>query len=81
MGSKIKVLIAQGLDVPNFFKNVPNFFKDVPNFVKDVPNFIKNVPNFVKGVPRGPKSVPKWETTSNHFLRLSKGINGPWERR
>ena len=70
MSSKIEVLIAQGLDVPNFFK-------DVPNFVKDVPNFIKNVPNLVKGVPRGPKSVPKWETTSNHFLRLSKGINGP----
>ena len=68
MGNKIEVLIAQGLDVPNFFK-------DVPNFMKDVQNFIKHVPNFVKDVPRGPKSIPKWGTTSNHFLRLSKGIN------
>ena len=39
---------------------------------KDVPNFIKNVPNFVQDVPRGSKFVLKWETTSNHFLRLSK---------
>ena len=62
------VLVAQGLDVPKFFK-------DVPNFVKDVQNFIKYVPNFVKDVPRGPKSIPKWGTTSSHFLRLSKGIN------
>ena len=68
MGNKIGVPIAQGLDVPNFFK-------DVPNFMKDVQNFIKHVPNFVKYVPRGPKSIPKWGTTSNHFLRLSKGIN------
>ena len=50
--------------------------KDVPNFMKDVPNFIKDVPNFVKDVPRRPKSISKWGTTSNHFLRLSKGING-----
>ena len=68
MGNKIGVPIVQGLDVPNFFK-------DVPNFMKDVQNFIKHVPNFVKDVPRGPKSIPKWGTTSNHFLRLSKGIN------
>ena len=68
MGNKIGVPIAQGLDVPNFFK-------DVPNFMKDVQNFIKHVPNFVKDVPRGPKSISKWGTTSNHFLRLSKGIN------
>ena len=31
MGNKIEVLIAQGLDAQNFFKNVPNFVKDVPN--------------------------------------------------
>ena len=60
-------MIAQGLDVPNF--------------VNDVPNFIKYLPNFVKDVPRGPKYVLKWRTTSNHFLRLSKGINGPCEGR
>ena len=47
--------------------------------MKDASNFIKNVPNFVKDVPRKPKSIPKWGTTFNHFLRLSKGINRPWE--
>ena len=63
MGNKIGVLVAQGLDVPNFFEDVPNFIKDIANFVNDVPS--------------GPNSVLKWGTTSNHFLRLSKGINGP----
>ena len=63
MVNKIGVPIAQGLDVPNFFK--------------DVPNFVKNVSNFVNDVTSGPKSVLKWGTTSNHFLRLPKGINGP----
>ena len=58
MGNKIGASIGQGLDVPNF--------------VKDIPNFVKNVPNFMKDVPSGPKFVPKWETTSIHFLRLSK---------
>ena len=63
MGNKIEVLIAQELNVPNFFKDVPNCIKDIPNFVKDV--------------LRWPKSIPKRGTNSNHFLRLSKGINGP----
>ena len=45
MGNKIEVSIAQGLDVPNIFKDVPNFVKDVPNFVNDVPR----VPMFVRG--------------------------------
>ena len=36
MGNKIEVLITQGLDVSNFFKDVPNFVKDVPN----VPKFV-----------------------------------------
>ena len=67
MRNKIGVSIAQRSVVSNFFK--------------DVPNFIKDVPNFVKGVPKKPKSVPKWGTTPNHFLRLSKGINGPWRGR
>ena len=58
MGNKIGVSLAQELDVPNIFKDVPNFVKDVPNFINDV--------------PKGSKSVLKWETTSNHFLRLSK---------
>ena len=58
MGNKIGFLIAQGLDIPNFFKDVPNFVNDVPNFVKDVPRF--------------PKSVSRWGTTSNCFLRVSK---------
>ena len=67
MGKKVGVLVSQRLDVPNIFKDVPNFIKDVSNFVKDV--------------PRGSSSVMKWETTSNHFLRLSKVINGPKEGR
>ena len=58
MGREIGVPLAQGLEVPNFFKDVPNFVKDVRNFVNDV--------------PRRPKSIPKWGTTSNHFLKLSK---------
>ena len=45
----------------------------------DVLIFFKDVPNFVKDVPNGPKSIPKWGTTSNHFLRLFKEINEPWE--
>ena len=63
MGNKIGVPVAQGLDVPIFFKNVPNFVKDVPNFVKDV--------------PRVPKSIPRWRTTFIHFLRVSKVRNEP----
>ena len=74
IGNKIGVPVAQGL-------YVPNFFDDVPNFVKDVPNFIKDVPNFVKDLSIGPKSILKWGSTSNQFLRLSKGINGPWKGR
>ena len=74
MGNKIGVLVDQELDVLNFFK-------DVPNFVKDVQNFIKDIRNFEKDVPKGPKSIPKWGTTFNHFLRLSKRINRPWEGR
>ena len=81
MGNKIRVLVAEELDVPNFRKDVPNFVKNVPNFVKDVPNFIKDVPNFVKDLSIGPKSILKWGSTSNQFLRLSKGINGPWKGR
>ena len=65
------------MDVPNIFKDVPNIFKDIPNFVNDIPNFIKDVPNFVNDVSKGPKSILNWGTTSNHFLRLPKGINGP----
>ena len=67
MGNKIEVSIAQGLDVPNFFNDIPNFVKDLTNFVNDV--------------PRVPKSIMRWETTSNHFPRVFKGINGPWEER
>ena len=58
MGNKIRVLVAEELDVPNFRK--------------DVPNFVKNVPNFVKDVPSGPKFIPQRGTTSNHFLRSPK---------
>ena len=63
MGNKIEVLITQGLNVLNSYKDVANFVKDVPNFVNDV--------------SKGPKSISNWGTTSNHFLRLPKGINGP----
>ena len=58
MGNKIAVLVAQGLDEPNIFKDVPNFVKDVPNFVNDV--------------PKVPKSVLRWGTTSNHYQRVLK---------
>ena len=40
-----------------------------------------DVSNFLKDVPRIPKSILKWGPTSNHFLRMFKGINGPWEGR
>ena len=70
MGNNIEVSVAHGLDVRNCFKYVPNFVKDVPNFVKDVPNFVKDV-------PRVPMSVLGWETTSNSFSRVPKGIYKP----
>ena len=38
MGDKIRVPVAQRLDVSNFFNNVLNFVKKIPNFVKDIPN-------------------------------------------
>ena len=58
MVNKIGVSVAQGLDVPIFFKDVPNFVKDIPKFVNDV--------------PRLSKFIPRWGTTSNHFPRVSK---------
>ena len=67
MSNKIGVLIAQGLDIPNCFKDVPNFIKDAPNFINDV--------------LWESKFVLRWGMTSNHFLRVSKRINGPWEKR
>ena len=47
----------------------------------DVPNFFKDVPNFINDVPKGLRFVPNGGMTSNHFLRLSKGINGSWKGR
>ena len=69
MTNKIGVLVAQGLDVPNVFKDVPNFVKYVLYFVMDVPNFLKDVPRFQK-------FILSWGTFSNHFLRAFKGRNG-----
>ena len=66
MGNKIEVLIAQGL-------NAPNNFKDIPNFVNDVPNFVNDVSNFVKDVPRVPKFVSRLKMAFNHHLRVLKG--------
>ena len=43
----------------------------------NVPKFLKDVSNFVKNVPRVLKSISRWETTSNHFLLVLKGSNGP----
>ena len=43
MGNKVRVSVAQGLDLPIFFKDVPNFRKDVPNFVKDAPRRSKSI--------------------------------------
>ena len=81
MSTKIGVLVAQELDVPNFLKDIPNFVKDVLNIVKDVPNIVKDIPNFVNDVPRLLKFVPWWGTTSNHFMSVSKWRNWPWEWR
>ena len=78
MSNKIEVSIVQGLYIPNIFKDVPNLLNDVPNFLKDVPNFANDVSNFVKDVPRVPKFISRWRITSNHFPKISKGINGPW---
>ena len=36
MSNKIGVSVAQGLDVPNFFKDVPNFVKDVSRVPKSI---------------------------------------------
>ena len=58
MRMEIEVLIAQGLNAPNNFKDVPNFVNDVSKFVKDV--------------PRVPKFVSRWKTTFNHYLRVLK---------
>ena len=55
------------------------FFMNVPNFVNDVPNFIKDVPNFAKDLPRVPKSILREGITSNHFPRVFKERNEPWE--
>ena len=37
-----------------------------------------DVSNFLKDVPRVSKSVSELGTTSNHFPKIPKGINGPW---
>ena len=37
-----------------------------------------DVSKFLKNVPRVPKFVLEYETTSNHFPKILKGINGPW---
>ena len=34
MGNKIGVLVGQGLDVLNFFKDATNLMKDESNFIK-----------------------------------------------
>ena len=39
MSNKIGVLIAQELDVPNFFKDVPNFVNNVPRLPKSIPRW------------------------------------------
>ena len=33
------VLVALGLDVPNFIKDEPNFLKDVPSIPKCIPRW------------------------------------------
>ena len=47
----------------------------------DVSNFLKDIPNFLKDVHRIPKSTLEWGTTFNHFVKVLKGINGPWKGR
>ena len=49
MGNKIEVSIAQGLYVPNIFKDVPNFVKDIPRVPKCVPRWGSAPSNFLMG--------------------------------
>ena len=48
MGNKIGVIVAQGLDVPNFFKDVPNFINDVPWFPKSIPRWGMTFNHFLR---------------------------------
>ena len=53
MGNKIEVLIAQGLDIPNFFNDVPNFVKDVPKWSMSVSKWgttSNHFPKILKGI-------------------------------
>ena len=68
MGREIGVMLAQGLDVPNCFKDVPNLMKYISNFVKDLPNFLQDVPWV-------PMSISRWGTTSNSFSRVKEYMN------
>ena len=52
MCNKIGVLVTQGLDVSNFFKDVPNFVKDVPNVPKFVPRW-GTTSNYFSRVSKG----------------------------
>ena len=38
-----------------------------------------DVPNFFKAVPMVPMFILGQGTTSNHFPKVRKGSNGPWE--
>ena len=43
------VMVALGLDVPNFTKDVPNFENDVPRVPKGVPKWGSTTNHFLLG--------------------------------
>ena len=63
MGTKIGMLVARGLDIPNFSK--------------DVPNFVNNVPIFLKNVSRVPEFILSGEEPPITFSWVPKGTNEP----
>ena len=43
------VLVALGMDVPNFIRDVPNFIKDVPRVSKSIPRWGSVSNHFLMG--------------------------------
>ena len=75
MDNNIRVLVAQGFDVPNFFQDIPNFVKYVQNFIKDIPNFVNDVPRKdLQSLPEG-LQMKKWIMKGEIGIPLSQGLD------
>ena len=48
MRREIRVLVALGYYVPNFFMDVPNFFKDVAKVPKSIPMWETTFNHFLR---------------------------------